>query len=380
MMSRWPVAGVAWVTVQYLEGFRRLGYDVYYAEAHGCTQTKFMQTAEDDGVSLAADYIGRTLARFGFADRWAYHDVHDTGRCFGLSREKLYTLYKDAGAIINLHGGTEPLLEHSATGRLIYLETDPVEVQIGLGEGSQPVRNFLDAHASYFTWGLNYGKPDCKLPTDPNYVFHHSPPLVVTDFWSPNDRGPADTFTTIGNWKQGYKQVILDGETYHWSKHLEFLKFIDLPRKTPEKIELAISPSSIDEADTAVLRSNGWLVRNGVEVSAETEPYRRYLQQSRGEFTVAKDQNIRLRSGWFSERSAQYLAAGRPVVTQDTGFGSAVPLGEGVFAFNSEQEILSAFESIRSDYNRHRRAALDVACDLFNFDKVLPKVLASVGA
>src|SRR5690349_12169314 len=118
MMSRWPVAGVAWVTLQYLEGLRRLGYEPYYVEAHGCTQTKFMRTDTDDGVVRAAEYLDAILSRFGFADRWAYHDVHTSGRCFGMSRAQLYDLYQSAALLINLHGGTEPLPEHYATNRL----------------------------------------------------------------------------------------------------------------------------------------------------------------------------------------------------------------------------------------------------------------------
>ena len=379
MMSRWPVAGVAWVTVQYLEGLRRLGYDAYYVEAHGCTQTKFMTGPDDDGVARAADYIGAVMRRFDFNGHWGYHDVHLSGRCFGMDRERLDELYRSADLLINLHGATEPLPEHVATNRLVYLETDPVEVQVAMGRNEPGVIDFLAAHCAHFTWGLNYGNSDCRLPVSDRFPFRHSPPVVVTDFWQPNDLGPADTFTTVGNWRQPYKQVVIEGETYHWSKHLEFLKFIDLPMRTAQKFELALSASSYDAVDAALLRDHGWGVRDGLEVSGDLDTYHRYVSGSRGEFTVAKDQNVRLRSGWFSERSAQYLAAGRPVITQDTGFGSHLPTGEGLFGFETLDQIVEAVEAANSDYTRHRRAALALAREYFDYAVVLRKLLSEVG-
>jgi hypothetical protein len=384
MMSRWPVAGVAWVTVQYLEGLRRLGYDVYYVEAHGCTQTKFMQTPEDDGCLLAAEYIERIMRRFGFADRWAYHDVHDSGRCFGLNRDQLNSLYGSAALLINLHAGHDPLPEHSATNRLVYLETDPVEVQIGLHNGSAGTEEFLKAHCAYYTWGLNYGSADCRLPVFERFPYKRTYPLVVTDFWTHEASpladavGLPDLFTTIGNWKQVYKEVILYGERYHWSKHFEFLKFIDLPQRTSQRFELALSGSSLDETDAAMLRANGWLVRDGLGVSSDMDDYRRYLRGSRGEFSVAKDQNVRLRSGWFSERSAQYLACGRPVIMQDTGFGNHLPLGAGLFNFLTMDEILAAVDAINGDYEKHCRAAARIARDFLNYDVVLKPMMSDM--
>jgi hypothetical protein len=379
MMSRWPVAGVAWVTVQYLEGLRRLGYDAYYVEAHGCTQTKFMTRPDDDGVARAAEYIAAVMGRFDFNGHWAYHDVHLSGRCFGMDRERLDALYGSADLLINLHGATEPLPEHVANNRLVYLETDPVEVQVALGENSKGVIDFLAAHCAHFTWGLNYGNPDCRLPVSDRFPFKHSPPVVVTDFWQPNDLGPADTFTTVGNWRQPYKQVVIDGETYHWSKHLEFLKFIDLPRRVAQHLELALSASSYDASDEKLLHDHGWRVRDGLEVSADLDTYHRYVSSSRGEFTVAKDQNVRLRSGWFSERSAQYLAAGRPVITQDTGFGSHLPSGVGLFKFENLEQIVESIEAVNSDYARHRRGARALARDYFDYAVVLRRLLSEVG-
>src|SRR5207244_9055314 len=152
---------------------------------------------------------------------------------------------------------------------------------------------------------------------------------------------------------------------------------IDLPRRTPQSFELALS--SFDNDDRFLLESNGWHVRPALEFSTDLDAYRAYITQSRGEFTVAKDQNVRLRSGWFSERSAQYLAAGRPVVTQDTGFSNALPTGEGLFGFTDEDAAVAAIEAINADYSRHRRAARDLAREHFAADVILKKLLSACG-
>src|SRR5262249_32027194 len=151
------------------------------------------------------------------------------------------------------------------------------------------------------------------------------------------------------------------GETYCWSKHHEFLKFLDLPRRSGQAFELALAG---DDAPTlALLREHGWRVKDALRLSLEIAPYREYLCASRGEFTVAKDQNIRLRSGWFSDRSACYLAAGRPVITQDTGFGNLLPTGRGLFAFRTMADVLTALDAIRSDYKGHSQAAGGIAAE-----------------
>jgi hypothetical protein len=171
---------------------------------------------------------------------------------------------------------------------------------------------------------------------------------------------------------------VFAGQTYSWSKHHEFMKMIDLPRRVVgQPFELALS--SYTPADAAMLEANGWRVRHALDFSMDADAYRRYVVESRGEFTVAKDQNVRLRSGWFSDRSATYLAAGRPVVTQDTAFGNVLPTGEGLFAFTTADEAAAAVEAINSDYPRHRSAASAIAREYFGHDVVLGRLLEEVG-
>ncbi len=376
IMSRMPVGGLVWGTMQYLAGFQRLGYEVYYVEEHGSTPRMFIRRKGDDGWARAAAFVAGVMRRIDLGDRWAFHALHD-GRYFGLSQGQLHELYGSAALIVNLHGATKPLPEHSATGRLVYLETDPVDVEIGLYENEQATIDFLTPHVAFFTWALNYGHADCKLPSSERFRFRPTRPPVVLDFWQLPRNGAHRTFTTIGNWQQPCREVRFQGEVYHWSKHYEFLKFLDLPSRTSQEFELALA--SYDQADLRLLESKGWKVRDALPFSTDLDAYRQYIVGSRGEFTVAKDQNVRLRSGWFSERSATYLAAGRPVITQETGFSNVLPTGKGLFAFSTMDEILEAVETVNSDYEYHCRAAYTLAREYFSSDAVLPSLLAETG-
>jgi hypothetical protein len=187
----------------------------------------------------------------------------------------------------------------------------------------------------------------------------------------------SDAFTTIAGWQQLWRDVTLNGELYRWSKHLEFMKFLDLPSRTSQTLELALA--GCNEDDRRMLEQQGWRIRDASEVSDDIDTYRRYIGGSRAEFTVAKDQNVRLRSGWFSDRSATYLAAGRPVVTQDTGFGNVLPTGRGLFGFSTMDEAVAAIDAINTDYEGHSRAAGELARAYFDSDLVLTRLLKDCG-
>jgi GT2 family glycosyltransferase len=377
MMTKMPVAGVVWQNLHYLLGLERLGCEVYYVETHARTPSMLMSNPADDGSALAAELIAATMRRFGFADRWAFRALHDDGRCFGMSEAALESLYADADLLINLHGGTQPLPELAATGRLVYLETDPVQLQLELAHGVQATLDFLEPHSAFFTFAENWGSSDCLLPAQDRFRFLPTRQPVVMDLWPDRSPQPADLYTTIGNWRQEWRDVSFEGERYSWSKHREFLAHLDLPRRTGRRFELALS--SCDQAERELLAEHGWGVRDGLEVSRGIDHYRDYIGSSRGEFTVAKEQNVRLRTGWFSDRSATYLASGRPVVTQDTGFGAVLPTGEGLFAFDSTEAAADAIAAIDSDYARHARAARALAREHFDHEAVLRPLLEQAG-
>ncbi len=368
MISKHRVAGMAWITLHYLIGLQRLGYEVYYVEPQG--------GSPNDKSVRAAGWIAGIMRRFGFGDRWAFRAVYGDGRCYGMTEQQLLDLYRSAALIINLHGAAQPTEELCATGRLLYLETDPVEMEIRVHAKEQAAIDRLSPHCAFFTWGENYGNQDCRVPLPKGVHFRPTRQPVVMDLWERDGRSAGDALTTVGNWRQRIREVEFEGEIYYWSKHYEFLKFIDLPSYTTQPFELALSRYNADEQ--MMLESKGWRVVPARTFSRDIDDYQRYVVSSRGEFTVAKDQNVRLRSGWFSDRSATYLAAGRPVITQETGFSNILPTGEGLFAFASMDDVLDAVERINADYDKHCRAASSLAREYFSHDVVLPKLLTEL--
>lgn len=376
MMSRHPVAGIVWLTMQYLIGLKRLGYEPYYVEAHGATPKMFMQP-DDDGSVRAAQFIDDVMRRFDLGGQWAFQALHSDGRCYGLSETALLELYASAALLLNLHGGTTPRPEHVATGRLVYLGTDPVIREVEIYQQVQETIDLLEQHAVLFTWAENHGNDDCRLPVSDRFRFLPTRQPVVVDLWNSDHGAAGDTFTTIAGWQQLWREVELDGEIYHWSKHLEFMKFLEVPSRTGQRLELALS--GCNDQDARMLEEHGWQIRDAAEVSTDLDVYREYIAGSRAEFTVAKDQNVRLRTGWFSDRSATYLAAGRPVVTQDTGFGNVLPTGLGLFSFSTVAEAVDAVDAIRTDYGRHSRAAAELAHTYFDSDVVLTRLLKDSG-
>ena len=376
MLTKIPVGGVAWQVGQYAAGFERLGYEVHYVEAHARTPQMLMTHKGDDGAGKAARYIAEFAARFGLGDRWSFQALHDKGQSFGMGAEELDRVYRDAALIVNMHGGTLPLPEHAATDRLVFLGTDPVDVELDVHRGRRRTIEFLEQHVAFFTSALNYGNPSCKLPWANGFPFVPSPPPVVLDFWD-NDVVPDKApFTTIGNWRQ-HRNVRFNDHVYRWSKHHEFLKILDLPMRTRTPIELALG--SYDDHDHLLLAEHGWRVRPGYELSRDPDTYRDYIIGSAGEVSAAKEQNILFRSGWFSERSATYLAAGRPVILQDTGFGVALPTGEGLFSFGDLKGAAEAIGAVQEDPERHRRAAREIAREYLSHDRVLGDMLDHVG-
>jgi glycosyltransferase involved in cell wall biosynthesis len=375
-MSAMPVGGVIWQTLHYIVGFQRIGYDVFYVETHGRYPREVMHRPGVDGTTLAVELIRSAMARVNMAGRWCYVDINHGERHHGMTKEELDLRYREADALINLHGGTVPLPQHTMTGRLVYLETDPVLIQAAVAAGSQSDVDFLALHNAHFSYGENYGAPDCRVPRSDRFNFIPTRQPIVLEYW-PYAGVPSRPFTTVGNWNQ-YQDIQLDGETYTWSKRVEFMKFIDLPQRTPRAaFELALSQCGPD--DVTLLRGHGWQVVDALEFSYDAEAYRSYIAGSRAEFTVAKDQNVRLRSGWFSDRSATYLASGRPVVTQDTGFGNILPTGAGLFPFTTTDEAVAAVELITADYEGQRQAARRIAEEWFDSDVVLGQLLRDLG-
>jgi len=372
-----PYAGMAWMHMQITAGLRRLGHDAYYFETTSAWPYDPIRNTTVKDSDYAVPYLKRVADSFGLAGRWAYRRSYSDKAWFGLSRAKAEDLLAHADAVLNVAGATRFAEEGLKVGRLVYFGTDPGHHEIGFAKKDKDVRTLVEEHDDFVTYGENIGNNDCPLPPLPRLRSRTRQPVLL-DLWQ--DGAPAKkAFTTVGNWRQSGRDIEFESDLYRWSKHHEFLKFIDLPRRTDQPIELATGLANLRPEERAVLESKGWRLLDALPFTTNPWPYRDYVRSSRGEITVAKDLHIRLRSGWFSERSACYLAAGRPVITQDTGFDSVLPTGEGLFAFNSMDEILDAFETINSDYERHSRAARAIAEEYFRAETVLAKVLSDLG-
>lgn len=370
-----PFPGVAWQAMQYAIGLRRLGVDVYYFETSSAWPYDPVREARVNDSTHALSYLNEVASHFGFGDRWAYRRSYSDKAWFGLDRKAAEELLAHADAVLSITGSTRLAEEGLKVGRLVDVSTDPVVHEVLYEQGDMSVRTLVDEHDDVVTFGENIGTARCSLAPLPRLRGRTRQPILL-DCWSA-DAPSRPEFTTVGNWKQDGRDSQYQGETYYWSKHYEYLKFIELPLRTDQRLELATGLVQLRAEDCALLNRNGWLVTDSLRFTLSS--YRDYIQASRGEFTVAKDANVRLGTGWFSDRSSCYLAAGRPVVTQDTGFGSVLPTGEGLFAFKTLEDILSAFEAINSDYERHRRVARAIAEEYFRAESVLARLLNDLG-
>jgi hypothetical protein len=372
----YPLAGVTYQFLHFLIGLRRLGYDPYYIEDSGrwIYDPKINDLSPDATGNLSA--IVPVLETHGFSGQWAFRGNYPGGQCYGMTEEEIVRLYREADAFLNVTGAQELREEHLACRRRIYVETDPVVSQIKVALGDAQTIAMLEAHDTHFSYGGNFGKPDCRLPIE-RFTWLPTRQPVVLDLWE-NSPAPLEShaYNTIATWQNKGRDIVFNGETYYWSKDREFLKFVDLPRRRAGPFELAVG---VDDQTRELLSEHGWRVADPVALSSDMKQYRDYICKSRGEFTVAKDQNIRLRSGWFSDRSVCYLAASRPVINQDTGFGSYLPTGNGLFAFQTMDDILRAVDEIECDYEGNCRAARMIAEEYFASEKVLASLMARAG-
>jgi hypothetical protein len=370
-----PLGGIAWQAIHYLVGLRRLGYDVWYLEDGGANPYDPRVASVMMTCDYNVGYLRRAMESHGFAGRWAYWDAIND-KWHGLPRERVGRLYREADALINLCGATRLRDEHLNCPVRIMIDTDPVYEQIKYAQADPAARAYLEAHTHFFSYGENLGGSDCPVPLG-GLLWRPTRPPVVADLWPRVERGP-DGFTTIATWENKGKNIEFDGARYVWSKHVNFLRFIDLPRRRPAvAFTLAMDPP--DAAVRASVIQAGWKLADPGPISASMEAYRDFIAASHAEFTVAKDIYVRPNSGWFSDRSVCYLAAGRPVVTMRTGFRKFYPVGRGLFDFGCEEEALAAIDAISADYAAHSRAAREIAGEHFAAERVVGALMAAAG-
>lgn len=369
---QFPVGGyLSWV-LQWLVGLEDLGHEAWFVERSlgpdSCFDPSTGQMSDDP--SFGTEALNNLLSRHGLGDRWSYID--ESGHCHGVDRETLDAALRDADLFIDMgtHGTLEA--ESRAATRRILVDGEPAFTQFRLASRLKQGGSLPDYDA-FFTVGLNIGGPDCTVPTCGVEWYPLLFPVVTRLF--PLTEAPSDgPFTTVMSW-HAHTPLEFEGRVYG-NKDIEFPKFVDLPRRVRTPMEIAVAGKDLP---TAALKRSGWLLRDSHEVTFTFDRFCDYVRRSRGEFSVCKEGFVTTRSGWVGDRFGVYLASGRPVVMQDTGFSRYLPTGEGLFAVDDLDDAIAAIEAIELEPARHRAAARALAEHHFEASRVLTALLITAG-
>lgn len=364
---RGPLGGLVWHHLQYVMGLARLGHDVYFFEDSddypSCYDPERNLTDGDPAYGLR--FTARTFDRVGLGGRWAYYDAH-TSRWLGPCAERAVKICAGADLLLNL-SGMNPIRP--------WLEVIPVRALVDTDPAFMQVRHLTDAwsleravqHNAFFSFGENIDRPESAIPED-GLPWQPTRQPVVLDAW-PVTPGPArGRFTTVMQWNS-YAAQEYNGQRYGM-KSESFGPFMELPSLVGPILELAGNG-----VPRSRLARNGWLVRDALEPTRDPWVYQRYIQKSRAEFSVVKHGYVVSQSGWFSERSAGYLASGRPVLAQDTGYPTWLPTGTGVIPFSTPEEAVAGIDEINRRYHLHCRAAREIAAEYFDASQVLTDLI-----
>ncbi len=368
LIAQYPLGGVTWDYLQYVVGLARLGHDVYYFEDTG----QWPYNPLEDGLARDCEfnvgYLGNIMSRFGLGTKWAYRFPYKS-QWFGLPDGERTEVIESADLLINVSCGLQPCSEYRKIRSLAFVDTDPVFTQVKLARGQSDFHRVIDWHDAHFSYGECFS--DAVPPTG-----HHWRPMrkpILLSEWRPSTPR-RNVFTTIMNWTS-YKNVTYRGQAYG-QKDVELMRFLELPSKVaPTVLEMAVGPGKTRRPPHDLLLRKGWTIVDPMKVCPDLDSYRAYIESSKAEWTVAKNGYVIGQAGWFSGRSACYLAAGRPVVVQDTGFGSVIPIGEGVLTFRTLDEAADAIREVEGNYDRQARAARAIAEEYFDSDKVLSRLL-----
>jgi hypothetical protein len=310
-----------------------------------------------------------TMERFDFMDRACL--IHAGGEAtFGMTLESLERAAQDADLLLNISGHVTHPRVVNAVRRRVYMDQDPVYTQLWRAEYKK-TWNF-DAHDAYVTVGLNIGTPHTPIP-DCGIEWHHALPPVLTDCWAVEPLPADGCFTTIASWQAGLYDLQF-GDEWYGSKSIEFERFAALPTRVDQRFEVALRKNLPGDERVQLLRDRGWIVSEASRID-DLSSYQEFIARSRAEIGIAKNSYVKGRSGWFSDRTAHYLANGRPALAQATGFERHLPTGRGLLSFASLEEAVEGVERINRDYAAHCRAAREIAEEFLDYRKVLPKLL-----
>ena len=380
-----PAGGVTWDYMQYPLGLSQLGHEVYYIEDTRLYPVYHNQAVNWDDCSSTVEHLNAVMNYFGFKDHWAYRD-EASGKYYGLSERAFKEICSTADIFINLSCSTFMREEYKRIPKRILIDSDPMFTQIQYASkqmftpGEPGLRQMIHDHNYLFTFGENIGSDDCLIPTH-GMQWNITRQPVCMNQWSVKQPVQANPimFSTIMNWTAGKKLIY--NEQQWGQKDVEFEKIKSLPQQFNE-VQFSMVVNKVDEAEGDKQRREierlGWKLLNPEIVANDWLSYRQFIEQSFGEFSVAKETYVKANTGWFSCRSACYLAAGRPVVTQDTGWSKFIPSGNGLFAFQTLEEAVVAVEMILKDKAYHIKAAREIAEEYFDSGKVLNHLLQKV--
>jgi hypothetical protein len=375
LVGQYPFGGVIWDYLQYLLGFRSLGHEVLYLEDSGAWPYDPEAGTITDDCSFALRSLKKIFADFDLPEAWVYRNGAD-GKFYGAGESRAREWLRHGDLLVNVSSAGWLRDYDLRVGHRMFIDGDPMFCQIGLLDGSDPLyAGRLRDHHSHFSFGLSVGTPDCPVPTD-GIAWKPTVQPVALDSWpvsAPPDGAP---WTTVMNWAS-YRPKIWEGRPYG-QKDREFERFAELPRHTRQPLKIAMGLGVDGKRPAQRLRSLGWNLVEPQEVVPDHLSYRQFLQGSCGEWSVAKHAYVAAQTGWFSCRSACYLALGRPVVVQETGWSRHLPAGQGALAFRTLEEAAESLARVKKDYGDHARAARKMAEEFFDSKKVCADLLQQV--
>lgn len=368
--------GLTWFYLQFLLGFRRLGWDVLFLdrlEPEMCVDARGERCGFEE--SLNRRYLLGVMEAFGLED--AFHLVYNRGeRTLGLSRAEVLERVRVAPFLLNVMGYFDDEEILGCAARRVFLDIDPGFPQMWKALG---LHDAFKGHDDFVTLGRNIGRPECVIPTC-GMRWIPMPQPVVLERWPPQAPRPDAAYTSIGAWRGPNGPIEYQGRTYGLRVH-EVRKVIGLPARCPgTRFEMALDIHPGDAKDAGALRENGWSLADPKSVAGGPEEYRAYIAGSKAEFMVPKQMYVETNSGLLSDRSVYYLTSGRPVLARDTGLRDLYPTGEGLLTFTTPDEAAAGVDAINRDYVRHCRAARELAEAHFDSDKVLTRLLNDLGA
>jgi hypothetical protein len=362
--------GAAWAVLQYLLGFERLGHEVLFIEQ--CAESDLEPEGEMLERSRNASYFGQVMAEHGL-ERSSALLAAGTEKTVGVDYARLVEMTAEADLLVNISGILTDDRITSGIPVRVYLDLDPAFNQFWQVSG---IDMRFNGHTHFVTVGQAIGSADCPVPTCGLDWIPTVPPVVL-DHWPREERITHDAFTTVGNWR-AYGSIEHEGVNYGQKVH-SLREMIRLPTRTEARFLLALTIHPDETPDLEALEENDWELVDAAEVAGTPADYRRFLAGSRAELGITKSGYVLSRCGWFSDRSACYLASGRPVIAQETGFSRYLPVGDGLLSFQTEDDALAAVDEVGRDYDRHSSAARALAEELFDSDRVLSRLLERVG-